>query len=77
MNCRYVNACFNLVPLISGFYQPAGPLITVPHGHGHTPSTATIGKNAPGPDVSPNISPLPPVHPPAPSSTGDSSDNEV
>lgn len=60
---------------VSGFYQPAGPLITVPHGHGHTQSAAAIGKS--GPDISPTISPLPPIHPPAPSSTGDSSDNEV
>ncbi|XP_045479019.1 R3H domain-containing protein 1 isoform X2 [Harmonia axyridis] len=60
---------------IHGYYQPAGPLITVPLGHGQPP----LAKSAPLSETSPTTpSPLSshPPHPP-PSTNGDSSDSEV
>ncbi|XP_056643021.1 uncharacterized protein LOC130449310 [Diorhabda sublineata] len=71
----------------AGYYQPAGPLITVPPPHGHSqpphpplpPLTKTI---PPPPETSPSSSTTPSViphdgPPPPPSSAGDSSDSEV
>lgn len=48
----------------------------MPHGHGHSQPPGT--KGVPVSELSPTLSPMPQtVHPPGPSSTGDSSDNEV
>ncbi|XP_076273195.1 uncharacterized protein LOC143204515 isoform X3 [Rhynchophorus ferrugineus] len=67
---------------VHGYYQPAGPLITVPHGHGQPQGTQPPPlKSVPLSDTSPSsvtssVHQVPP--PPAPSSNnGDSSDNEV
>ncbi|RZC18438.1 BAH, Atrophin-1, PAT1, Herpes BLLF1, and/or Red1 domain containing protein, partial [Asbolus verrucosus] len=61
------------------YYQPAGPLISVPHGHTQQqpPPPAPVSKSAPLSETSPTSSS--PIHqpPPAPSSNGDSSDSEV
>lgn len=57
----------------SGYYQPAGPLINVPHGH---TQSAPLGKSGPLSETS-SVSPPPTQPPPAPSSAGDSSDNDV
>ncbi|XP_063904967.1 bromodomain-containing protein 4 isoform X4 [Zophobas morio] len=62
-----------------GYYQPAGPLISVPHGHTQQPPPPPpITKSAPLSETSPTAAS--PIHqpPPAPSSNGgDSSDSEV
>ena len=64
---------------IAGYYQPAGPLISVPHGHTQQPPPPPpITKSAPLSETSPTAAS--PIHqpPPAPSSNGgDSSDSEV
>ncbi|XP_030745713.1 bromodomain-containing protein 4-like isoform X2 [Sitophilus oryzae] len=68
---------------VHGYYQPAGPLITVPHGHAQPPGPQPppLTKSVPLSDTSPSsvtssVHQAPP--PPAPSSNnGDSSDNEV
>ncbi|KAK9870053.1 hypothetical protein WA026_006147 [Henosepilachna vigintioctopunctata] len=60
---------------VNRYYQPAGPLITVPLGHGQPP----LAKSAPLSETSPTTpSPLS-SHPPHPASStnGDSSDSEV
>lgn len=67
---------------VTGYYQPAGPLITVPHGHGLAPPPT---KSAPLSETSSTSTPPPASHqaPPPPtaappaSSNGDTSDNEV
>ncbi|XP_044750008.1 proteoglycan 4 isoform X2 [Coccinella septempunctata] len=59
---------------IHGYYQPAGPLITVPLGHGQPP----LAKSAPLSETSPTTpSPLSSHPHPPPSNNGDSSDSEV
>ncbi|XP_017784424.1 PREDICTED: bromodomain-containing protein 4 isoform X2 [Nicrophorus vespilloides] len=59
---------------MQGYYQPAGPLISVPHGHSQPPIG---GKSVPLSESSPSAE-TPPIHqPPPPSSAGDSSDSEV
>lgn len=68
--------------IITGYYQPAGPLISVSHGHGQPPvQQPPLPKSVPLSDASPtsvSSSVHQPQPPPAPSSNnGDSSDNEV
>nr|XP_023025296.1 titin-like [Leptinotarsa decemlineata] len=68
--------------LRAGYYQPAGPLITVPHGHGQPPPPPTKTTAAPLSEASPATSTTPSLTsheppPPPPSSNGDSSDSEV
>ncbi|CAH1128704.1 unnamed protein product [Ceutorhynchus assimilis] len=68
------------VGFVHGYYQPAGPLISVSHGHGQPPTVQQpppIPKSVPLSDASPtSVSSTQP--PPAPgSNNGDSSDNEV
>ncbi|XP_022914588.2 bromodomain-containing protein 4 isoform X1 [Onthophagus taurus] len=60
---------------VHGYYQPAGPLINVPH-HAHT-QPQSLGKTAPLSEPSPSITPPPTQHPPTTGSAGDSSDNDV
>lgn len=70
-----IKTIYIFLNLFSGYYQPAGPLISVPHGHSQPPPAA--GKSAPLSDSSPTSS-TPPLHqPPPPKSAGDSSDSEV
>ncbi|KAJ8963557.1 hypothetical protein NQ317_002353 [Molorchus minor] len=65
------------------YYQPAGPLITVPHGHGQPqpppPPSGPLTKSAPLSEASPTSTTPSASHepPPPPSSNGDSSDSEV
>ncbi|CAH0561399.1 unnamed protein product [Brassicogethes aeneus] len=77
---------------MQGYYQPAGPLISVPHAHGQPPPhvapppppPTVVAKTAPLSDASPAAMSPPPAPanhlapPPAPSSNGgDSSDSDV
>ncbi|XP_001816051.2 proteoglycan 4 isoform X2 [Tribolium castaneum] len=59
---------------VHGYYQPAGPLISVPHGHTQQQPPPPIAKLSESSPTSAS-----PIHqpPPAPSSNGDSSDSEV
>ncbi|CAH1159388.1 unnamed protein product [Phyllotreta striolata] len=69
----------------AGYYQPAGPLISVPPPHAHgqppPPPVPPLTKSIPLSDASPASSTTPSlaheVPPPPPSSNGDSSDSEV
>ncbi|XP_072391722.1 uncharacterized protein Hers [Diabrotica undecimpunctata] len=68
----------------AGYYQPAGPLITVPPSHGqptHPPppppiKTISLSETSPSSSTTPSVISHD-VPPPPPSSNGDSSDSEV
>lgn len=60
----------------TGYYQPAGPLISLSHGHSQ-PAPPLVKTQPADPPSSISPLPLPPHKIQPPSSTGDSSDNEV